>query len=326
MLSPYDPGGSMKPCMILPALALVVCTARGGDAGLRSSSEAFPLRKGIQAVYSYQWQNLSIDVMWGGTLTTDSGTVAYRVIDSAWASDTSQVWNVEETEHLLHRHYAERLYTPPSLDSAYWVDSSRTFSLVEDLTGLHRLHGSSLVWSFPVRDTLMNIGYGRGDTTVDFYRFGTSASQIVVALWNGNSWINDTLALKPGQGLASRAFVKGDASNVRNNYNLNIALLTTTAGVKQLPAAVPATFVLEQNYPNPFNPSTTIRYSLPARSHVSLDLFNMLGQNVATLVREVENAGRHEVRFDGTGLASGTYVYRLIAGGVAASRRLLILK
>jgi photosystem II stability/assembly factor-like uncharacterized protein len=73
----------------------------------------------------------------------------------------------------------------------------------------------------------------------------------------------------------------------------------------------PETIVLDQNYPNPFNPSTTIRYGLPSRSHVTLTVFNTLGQQVAVLHNGEQEAGYQEVRFDGAGLSSGVYFYRL---------------
>jgi hypothetical protein len=88
----------------------------------------------------------------------------------------------------------------------------------------------------------------------------------------------------------------------------------------------PLKLSLDQNYPNPFNPSTVIRYALPSRSHVTLTVFNTLGQQVATLISDMQEAGYHDVRFDCTGLASGVYLYRLRAGGYVASKRLVLVR
>jgi hypothetical protein len=74
---------------------------------------------------------------------------------------------------------------------------------------------------------------------------------------------------------------------------------------------LPTTLVLDQNYPNPFNPSTAIRYGLPIRSWVTMPVFNPLGQQVALLQNGEQAAGYHEVKFDGSGLASGMYFYRI---------------
>ena len=68
---------------------------------------------------------------------------------------------------------------------------------------------------------------------------------------------------------------------------------------------------MSQNYPNPFNPSTTIEYAVPERSHVVLNVYDTLGQLVSTLVNGEEEAGYHEVKFDGRALASGAYFYRI---------------
>lgn len=92
------------------------------------------------------------------------------------------------------------------------------------------------------------------------------------------------------------------------------------------PPGQPERFVLEQNFPNPFNPSTTIRYSLPVRSHVTLSIFNTLGQQIATLVQGEREAGYHEATFDGANLSSGGYLCRLQAGDYVATKRLLLIK
>ena len=106
-------------------------------------------------------------------------------------------------------------------------------------------------------------------------------------------------------------------------YKWDNTLLVTS--VKQSPGVVQG-FRLDQNYPNPFNPSTTIRYGLPTRAHVTLAVFNTLGQKVATLVQGEQEAGDHEVRFDATNLASGVYLCRLQAGSFLETKKLSLLR
>ena len=83
---------------------------------------------------------------------------------------------------------------------------------------------------------------------------------------------------------------------------------------------------LHQNYPNPFNPVTTIRYSLPSEAHVNLVVYDVLGRQVATLVGETMHAGAHEVHFDAARLSSGTYIYRLEAGGHSLNQSMMLVK
>lgn len=106
-------------------------------------------------------------------------------------------------------------------------------------------------------------------------------------------------------------------------YQLNESTLT---GAQILEVSIPKAITLNQNYPNPFNPSTTIRYALPARAYVTLAVFNTLGQQVASLVNESQEAGYHEVRFDGSSMASGVYFYRLRAGENVATKKLLVIR
>jgi hypothetical protein len=89
---------------------------------------------------------------------------------------------------------------------------------------------------------------------------------------------------------------------------------------------VPQRFALMQNYPNPFNPATTIRYGVPQRGNVTLNVYSTLGQRVATLVQGEKEAGYHETVFDASGLASGVYLYRLQAGSFVETRKLLLVK
>jgi N-acetylmuramoyl-L-alanine amidase len=88
----------------------------------------------------------------------------------------------------------------------------------------------------------------------------------------------------------------------------------------------PAEFSLEQNYPNPFNPSTRIAFSVQGSGFTSLKVFDLLGREVATLVNENLTAGSYRVKFDASGLASGVFFYRLVAGGQALTRKMVVAK
>jgi len=88
----------------------------------------------------------------------------------------------------------------------------------------------------------------------------------------------------------------------------------------------PLGFHLDQNYPNPFNPSTIISYQLPKSSRVLLEVYDILGQRVATLVNEQVSAGSHNVTFDASGLTSGVYIYRLQAENLSLSRSMLLMR
>ena len=88
----------------------------------------------------------------------------------------------------------------------------------------------------------------------------------------------------------------------------------------------PAKFELKQNYPNPFNPSTTIKYQIPKAGMVSIKVYNILGQEVSTLVNGMKNSGSYEVNFNANNLASGTYIYRLQAGSFVQTKKMLLLK
>jgi hypothetical protein len=89
---------------------------------------------------------------------------------------------------------------------------------------------------------------------------------------------------------------------------------------------IPTAFALEQNYPNPFNPVTSITFRLPSASHVRLEVFDLLGKRVATLLDEQRSPGVHTVAMDASALSSGTYLCRMTAGGAVATRKMMVLR
>ncbi|MCL6098442.1 MAG: T9SS type A sorting domain-containing protein [Bacteroidetes bacterium] len=101
--------------------------------------------------------------------------------------------------------------------------------------------------------------------------------------------------------------------------------------VKRETSTIPQNFELYANYPNPFNPTTNIRYSIPVQNHVSLTIYNLLGQKVATLVDQVQQSGTYTANWNGTSdnglvVSSGLYFYRIEAGNFITTKKMVLLK
>jgi len=102
--------------------------------------------------------------------------------------------------------------------------------------------------------------------------------------------------------------------------------ISGTLGVHNGSPELPQTVVLRQNYPNPFNPVTIISFELPRASQVNLTVYDILGREIAVLVNDRKNAGIHQVKFDGSDLASGVYFYRIQTGTYMETRKLLLMR
>jgi hypothetical protein len=90
--------------------------------------------------------------------------------------------------------------------------------------------------------------------------------------------------------------------------------------------SLPREYALKQNSPNPFNPSTLIAYELPKQSFVTIRVYDILGQEVVTLINELQEAGYKTVRFDAGNFASGVYFYQLKAGSFTSVKKMLLMK
>ncbi|HEY6436973.1 MAG TPA: T9SS type A sorting domain-containing protein, partial [Ignavibacteriaceae bacterium] len=90
--------------------------------------------------------------------------------------------------------------------------------------------------------------------------------------------------------------------------------------------SIPSEYTLQQNYPNPFNPATTISYSIPAESQVSLVIYDIMGRQVSVLVNGKQSAGSYNIQFDASSIASGTYFYKLTADEFISVKKMVFLK
>lgn len=153
-------------------------------------------------------------------------------------------------------------------------------------------------------------------------------------IYNKMKIVGDSIVFKffNTQPLSNEPFLKivgAVASQVHFNATVNRGdkvEAEVVMGVQNGANTVPTKFALSQNYPNPFNPTTSISYSIPQNSFVSLKVFDVLGQEVATLVNEEKSVGNYDVSFDASGIPSGMYFYRLQAGSFIDTKKMVLMK
>jgi hypothetical protein len=158
-----------------------------------------------------------------------------------------------------------------------------------------------------------------------------SADTLQEARFTPESWAAMTAALNFAKGAMARDYsssVSAADTLAQADVALKAALdgLVLTGVGEPANNGVPRTFALWQNYPNPFNPKTVISYQLSVVSEVRLEVYDLLGREVAELVNEKQPAGRYSVAFDAGRLASGTYIYRIVAGTFVDSKTMLLVK
>ncbi len=143
----------------------------------------------------------------------------------------------------------------------------------------------------------------------------------------------ETIGFVKGNGtttnITSYSFTDKDVANGNYNYRLHQIDYDGTSKYYNVPEVIivnVSQFTLAQNYPNPFNPATKIKYSIPEDGIVKLKVFNILGQQVYTLVNQQMKAGTYEVDFNASGFASGVYFYKLETGKLVSIKKLIVLK
>ena len=192
---------------------------------------------------------------------------------------------------------------------------------------------------------------GRPTTFSGYYKFTSVSSdslEITIALFkNGNAigggvFHTSTNANSYTQFNISLIYVSSDTPDsagigifigpsvgLHSGSTFYIDDLSFTGGataVNENTNQTPISFELNQNYPNPFNPTTTIEYQIPKQSHVTLMVFDILGNQVSDLVNKNEPAGKYSVNFNASKLSSGIYFYRIDAGNYVQTKKLMVLK
>ena len=154
---------------------------------------------------------------------------------------------------------------------------------------------------------------------------GTNGGGVYLTTNNGTSWTNVNQGLTP---------VRINALVIKDGYLFAVAdssvwrrpLSEMITGINDKSNDLPIKFSLEQNYPNPFNPGTTIKYALPKPAHVTLTIYNSLGQEAAKLLSKDMSAGVYTTEWNASRFASGVYYYRIVAGDFVQTKKLILLK
>lgn len=182
-------------------------------------------------------------------------------------------------------------------------------------------------------DDDIDVTYG-GDGFGAIGDIGWAENPGTVGVWLRHNIDDSSFLLRSPTGLAD---IDGDGDTDIVGYTFSVSTAIGDAlwySNPAIPSSVaqevddrfPETFSLAQNYPNPFNPVTTIRYGLPEKSLVRLEVFDVAGQRVAFLVDGERDAGYHDVKFNAESLPSGIYFYRLLAGEFVETKKLILMK
>ena len=165
-----------------------------------------------------------------------------------------------------------------------------------------------------------------------WFRDGGAANQIYnfgVINWTGWKLIEVPMSEIGGTGekkFHSVVIKKNSEGKFVGELYFDDLQVGTPVGVEENELSSPIKYTLEQNYPNPFNPSTSIQYSVPGSEFVSLKVYDILGNEVATLVNEQKQAGNYKVNFDAKNLSSGVYFYSIRTGQFNQIRKMILLK
>ena len=284
------------------------------------TSDYFPLHIGAQFRYTfkrYQFDSFDepldpIPDTW--TQSTGTGYVFYSILDSISQNDTLILWSIQERDSIL---FVDSSSSNQS--DSYWSTGVSLHTLVESKYGNHRLTNNDMrLWCMTPYSNRT------------FYRYYLSSDDSIPVsmpyLVNGSSTYASCVLAK-NVGLTSFSYYEwyGHITGV-DILSIKSFLQSYTLQTVQNHAQNVDVFSLRQNYPNPFNPKTVIVFSLANESPTTLKVYDILGQEIITLVHGVQSPGPHSVVWDAMGCPSGIYFYRLQSGAYVQTKKLLFIK
>ncbi len=211
--------------------------------------------------------------------------------------------------------YNENIFYDSNIDSGYSVDNLAPAAPV-GVAAMSSAGNVILHWLPNVEPDLKDYQVYRSDSSISNPKSMTPYATTMDTLFEDAN----PLSAETAYYVICAQDIHGNLSSPSNEVSF------VPTGVRESGDDKPKSYDLDQNYPNPFNPGTTINYQLTMNSEVTLKVYDILGREVATLVNGKEDAGSYSVKFDGSRLASGVYLYKLTAGSFESVKRLMVLK
>jgi len=250
--------------------------------------------------------------------------VAYDSLFNNLTVENNQVNSLNWTPALFYYgkyFWRVKTFSTEGIWSEYWSEVSNFSNslaiptLISPLNNIINLPTDiQLVWNKSVNSNVFKLQIALDQSFTNLYLSDSTITDTVKEI---NNLSNNTKYYW-------RVYAKNNAGNSNWSETWNLKTTDTTTSVDD--EIIPTEFSLSQNYPNPFNPSTVISYQIPVITFVTLKVFDMIGNEVATLVNEEKQAGYHTVIFNAENISTGVYFYRLQAGEFVSTKKLILMK
>jgi hypothetical protein len=286
-----------------------------------NADDYFPLSVGNVWTYDYAARQ---DEQLADVIEKDSGVAIYKIVSKTVSSD-STLWEFMEVRNIRR---SVNYFFPGHRDTTYWIQDSTLFTLIEYLSGNHRILRND-IYSYGNWRTVLPFWSTFSDSS-SFYRYhpGVVLDTFTVRVQNTNGAPHERFTIRYERHVGLRAVSYQTLDDVGWSYTTSHTLRETFISSMKRDRQIGSLdqYVLRQNYPNPFNPVTSISFTIPTKSEVVVRIYDVLGRTVGTILDEQLNMGDYSVNWDATNLSSGTYYCVLRANGIAKSLKIVLQK
>jgi pectin methylesterase-like acyl-CoA thioesterase len=250
---------------------------------------------------------------------TGPGSLASRAVIWSGTSQPSAISDVQAAGYTI-----ANIFSKNNAGSGFSYSSNWTPALITYTGGLLPVELTAFHGSVKNGKAVLN-----WETATEVNSSGYEVER--KAQQSGASWQAIGAVKAAGNSNATKQYTFTDKNTQAGTWQYRLKMIDNDGTYKysntaEVTIAVPKLFAVQQNYPNPFNPSTVISYQVPAAGLLTLQVFDVLGKEVATLVNEVQAAGSYAATFDGTRLASGIYYYQIRYAGAVLTKKMLLIK